>query len=283
MKNMSLGIFTPEVSAQSPAELFTKIRDYGFTKVQFDFASVDKEEMPERISDQLLAECKAQAEKNNIEISVINGTYNMAHPDKAVREDGAKRFLEICRAAKVLNCPVISLCTGTRTRESMWVPHPDNETKEAWQDMAACMELAIQAAEQFDLLLGLETEASNILNSPEKVRKLIHDMQSDRLRVIMDGANLFQVGTAHKSMVRDILKNGFDLLGEYVVVAHGKDIKEGDGIDFTYTGGGIVDFAFFLDELDKIHFKDGMIIHGTKSEVEIQKSVAFMRELESKR
>ncbi|MEG1516506.1 MAG: sugar phosphate isomerase/epimerase family protein [Clostridia bacterium] len=281
MGKMSLGIFSPEVYANSPAELFRKIKAYGFEQVQFDFLSVCDEEMPAFISDATLAECKLQAERNGVKISVLNGTYNMCHPEKAVREDGAKRFWEICRAADALGCPVVSLCTGTRTRDNMWMAHPENCKPEAWTDLSASVEKALEAAEAYHIVLGLETEASNVCHSAEKVQRLIRDMRSDRLRVIMDCANLFGAGTAHKAMVRDVIRKGFDLLGEYVVVAHGKDIQEGSGIDFTYTGNGIVDFRFFLNELEKIGFKNGIILHGTKNESEIPLAVVNMRAFEA--
>ncbi len=283
MENMSLGIFTPEVAAATPAELFEKIKNYGFTQVQFDFLSVLGEEVPADIPDALLAECRAQADKNGVKVTVVNGTYNMAHPDATVREEGARRFGGICRAAQFLGGSIVSLCTGTRTRECMWVPHPNNNDEDAWRDMLVSVEKALADAEKYDVVLGLETEASNVCNSPEKVLRLIKEMQSPRLRVIMDCANLFSVGTAYKSNVRDVIRHGFDVLGEYVVIAHGKDIKESDGISFTYTGSGIVDFPFFLDELDKINYHDGMIIHGTKHEDEIPKSVDYLRRLENMR
>lgn len=279
MSNISLGIYTPEVACKNAAELFQRVRGFGFSEVQFDFLSVMDEEMPLHIPDALALECRAEAEKNGVAMTVVNGTYNMAHPDPAVREDGMNRFDEICRATKLMGGQMVSLNTGTRNPDNMWVPHPDNNTPEAWHDMNVCMERAILAAEKYDVLLGLETEASNTCNAPEKVRRLIRDMQSDRLRVIMDCANLFSAGTAHKSMARDVIQKGFDLLGEYVFVAHGKDILEGDGISFTYTGNGIVDFPFFMEQLEKIGYQGGMIIHGTKHESEIGPSVDFMRRL----
>ena len=276
---MKLGIFTPEIAAANPAVLFQKIRSYGFSQVQFDFLSCGMDETPHEIPDELIADIKTQAKLNDVEFFVVNGTYNMAHPDKAVRDYGAECFFEVCRAAKALDCPVVSLCTGTRTLESMWVAHPDNNGPEAWKDMVSSVEKAIEAAEKYDVILGIETEASNVCNSPEKVLRLIKDMQSDRLKVIMDCANLFNIGTAYKNISRDVIKKGFTMLGEYVEVAHAKDIKETAGIDFTYTGNGIVDFPFFLDELEKIGYRKGMIIHGTKEESEIPKAVDFLNKL----
>lgn len=281
MGKMDLGIYTPEIQASSLDELFFKIKQFGFSQTQFSLFSCGfEDEVPNvPISDAKIAECKQAAQKHGVSFFVLNGTYNMSHSDTNVRAEGAKSFFDICRVAHELNCPVVSLCTGTRNRDSMWIWHTDNETKEAWRDMVTSVEQAIEAAEKYDVVLGLETEASNVCNTTEKVRRLIRDMQSDRLRVIMDCANLFHAGEAHREKVHDVIQRGFDCLGEYVVVAHGKDVKEGDGIDFTYSGNGIVDFPFFLEELKQIGYIGGMILHGTKAEAEIPPAVRFLRSL----
>ena len=277
---MQLGSYSPEIAAKTAAELFEKARNYGFTQMQFDFASLASAEMPERISDELLAEIGREAMKNSIEIRVINGTYNMSHPDAKVREDGAERFREIVRAAKVLGCKFISLCAGTRTRGNMWVPHPDNNTPAAWADLSHSVEKVIAIADEFDIVLLLETEDSNVINSPEKTLRLIRQMQSRRLKVIMDCANLFNHGTAYRHNVRDIINRGFDLLGEHVACAHGKDIKEGEGLEFVGAGQGIVDFAYFLEKLDEIGYDDGMILHGISREDDIPRCIEYIRDTE---
>jgi sugar phosphate isomerase/epimerase len=279
---MQLGPFSPEIAAETAAELFEKAKNDGFTQMQFDFASLVDKEMPEQILDDLLAEIGREAIKNGVEIRVINGTYNMSHPDAKVREEGAKRFREIARAAKVLGCEFVSLCAGTRTRESMWVPHPDNNTPEAWADLSHSVEKVLAIADEFDIVLLLETEDSNVINSPEKTLRLIRQMRSQRLKVIMDCANLFNRGTAYRHNVRDIINKGFDLLGEHVVCAHGKDIKEGDGLEFVGAGQGIVDFAYFLEKLDEIGYDDGMILHGIKRESDIPHCIEYIRDVENR-
>ena len=61
MSNISLGIYTPEVACKNAAELFQRVRGFGFSEVQFDFLSVMDEEMPLHIPDALALECRAEA------------------------------------------------------------------------------------------------------------------------------------------------------------------------------------------------------------------------------
>jgi len=274
---MKLGIFSPEISAKTIPELFEKIKKYGFSEVQFDFLSVCEEEMPDEIPEALIETIYGLAQKNNIDIVAVNGTFNMAHPDVDIRKEGIKRLETIAAASNKLSCKLITLCTGTRNRTSMWVPHKDNGTKEAWQDMTAVMEQALKIAEKYDVILGLETEASNIVNSPEKARRLIDEMKSSRLKVIMDCANLFREGMAKKELVRPVIKEAFDLLGNEVVLAHGKDILETPGIEFTGAGKGIVDFEYFFSELAKVGYRGGIILHGIKKESDLPSCVEYIK------
>jgi sugar phosphate isomerase/epimerase len=254
---MRLGIFTPEVEAGSTRELFEKIRDYGFNQVQFDFLSVCGEEMPGYIKGEWVDEIAVQSRANGIEISAVNGTFNMAHPDEAVRMDGVERFERIAAICGDISCGLITICTGTRNRNDMWMIHKDNATEEAWRDMASVMERLIAVAEKYDVCLGLETEASNVVFSPERGKRIIGEMQSDRLKVIMDCANLFRQGMTKKELVRPTIENAFDLLGDHVVLAHGKDVMEGPEIEFTGTGLGMVDYDLFFSLLEKIGYRAG--------------------------
>ena len=48
------------------------------------------------------------------------------------------------------------------------------------------------------------------MNSPHKARDLLDTMRSDRITIVMDGANVFPKGTIHRQ--REILDESFDLL-----------------------------------------------------------------------
>jgi sugar phosphate isomerase/epimerase len=274
---MKIGIFSPEIKANTIPELFGAVKGYGFEQIQFDFLSVCAEETPAEIPEDWIGEISVQAEKNGVEIAAVNGTFNMAHPDAQVRRDGIMRFEKIAVACGRLNCKLVTLCTGTRNKENMWTPHPDNGSKQAWRDMEAVMEEALLIADKDDVHLGLETEASNIVDTPQKARKLLDEMRSPRLRVIMDCANLFRKGMAKKEMVRPVIREAFDMLGGDIALAHGKDILETPGIAFTGAGMGIVDFDFFFEELKKAGYRGGVILHGIKREKDIPGCVGFIR------
>lgn len=274
---MNLGMYSIEIRRPSVSELFAAIREKGFSEVQFDFTSVGDKQMPDSIHPALLREIYEHAQRNGVDIVAVNGTYNMIHPDVDQRNIGLQRFEIIAQVCQYLHCRFVTLCTGSRDPVNMWHFHRDNNTPQAWDDMMGSMEQALRIAERYNLILGIECEASNCVNSPVKARKVLDHFQSDRLKIIMDVANLFQNGQARRKNVRPVIDNAFELLGEDIYIAHGKDIRENDSLQFTHAGNGIVDFPYFLGKLREYNYTGGMLLHGVENEADFEAGVDFIR------
>lgn len=272
----SLGMFSPEIARDTVERLFDAAKLYGFESMQFDFLSVCPDELPAKIAPALTARIRHAANRRGITISAVNGTFNMIHPDPAQVEDGIRRFSELAAACPDLDCRLVTLCTGTRNAESMWRPHPDNETPNAWDDLLRTLEKLLHIADRYGLCLGIETEASNVVNTPERARRLLDTVRSDRLKIIFDPANLFHAGMAHPENAEAVVTHAFSLLSRDIVLAHAKDIHAGDGISFTSAGRGIVPFERVFSLLDSIGYQGPVIAHGIHDEAEFPFSVAFL-------
>ncbi len=251
-------------------ELFRTIRELGFSCVQFAFSSVAESgftpngqlEIPAVIPNECIRAVDAAAVKYGLPIEVINGTYNMAHPDAYVRTEGLKRLETLMQAANELGCRIISLCSGTRNEAHLWSPSVDNDSEEAWTIMYDSMQRATDLAERYGITLAIESEASNVIRTPEKARRLMDSISSDKLKMILDCANLFHVGHAHRSESAATIRHAVKVYGKDTVVAHGKDIREGEGIEFCATGLGIVDFALTAKLLREVAYPGDMFLHG---------------------
>ena len=282
---MRIGICTTDFERTSAQELFAKIHAMGFECVQFSFDSVTESgfcadshiEIPESVSESALAEIRRCSEAYCLPIVAVNGTFNMAHSDAAIRKEGIRRFEGFARAVRGLGCKYVSLCSGTRSAETLWTYSPCNDTPQAWRDMAETMRAVCEIAERYDLTLAIETEASNIISTPERAEAVMREVGSPRLKMIMDCANLFHVGEAKAENVRRIIGHAFDVFGRDVVLAHGKDILPSDGIRFCATGEGIVDFPYFLEKLRQTGYAGDMLLHGIYEEEKMPKRLAWLR------
>lgn len=281
---MRIGICTTDLKTMPAEQVFKKLSDLGTPVTQLSFASIAEMgfvpdgniEIPAYVDEKVLQLIINSAKKYRVEIAAVNGTFNMAHPDSAVRAEGLRRFEGFAQAVKTLACGMISLCSGTRNPDSLWSPHCENGTAEAWRDMFETVKAAVKIAEKFGIILAVETEAANIIDTPEKARRLIDDIGSPNLKMIMDCANLFHAGEAYNENVHRIMHHAFELFGRDVVIAHGKDIKQSNGIEFCGTGEGIVDFAYFATLLAAYDYQGDMFLHGVE-EARIPAAIQYFK------
>ncbi|MBQ8641227.1 MAG: sugar phosphate isomerase/epimerase [Clostridia bacterium] len=273
------------VPLRNADSLFGVIRNYGFECVQFAFSSVaecnfvptGEIEIPAYIPYAAVVNTDRAAQKYSLPIEVINGTFNMAHPDASVREEGLRRFAILTEAAEALGAKYISLCSGSRNAAHLWTWSPDNDTEEAWDAMFDTVKRATELAEKRNIVLAIESEAANIIDTPENARKIMDAVGSQNLKMILDCANLFHRGMARPENVRTVLGHAFELFGSDIVIAHGKDIREGDGIDFCGTGLGIVDFAFTAARLREYGYSGDMFLHGIYDEDDMPRALAHWK------
>jgi sugar phosphate isomerase/epimerase len=120
--------------------------------------------------------------------------------------------------------------------------------------------------------LEFDPEVNNVVDSAEKGRRLLDDMQSWRLKVVMDAANLFREGELPHA--EEILNAAFELLGEDVVIAHAKDVKNTGEV--VAAGRGELDYDWYLENLRGFGLEGPLILHNLE-EGEVEGSVAFLR------
>jgi len=97
---MRIGLYTGDLNRTNADNLFAKIARYGFESAQLSFASVTEAnfeptgqiEIPAEIDGEVVSLINQSAKKYNIEIVACSGTFNMAHPDYTVPDEGIKRY-----------------------------------------------------------------------------------------------------------------------------------------------------------------------------------------------
>ena len=120
------------------------------------------------------------------------------------------------------------------------------------------MAKAIAIAERHNVFLGIEPELANVINSAVKARRLIDEMGSDRLVVVLDPANLFEAEPLE--IQRRIVSHAIDLLADRIVMGHAKD-RLADG-HFATAGTGVLDYPHYLKALRAIGFDGDLVTHG---------------------
>ncbi|CZT37033.1 sugar phosphate isomerase/epimerase family protein [Rhizobium sp. 9140] len=257
---MQLGIFAKTFAGTDPAPVLQAARAAGYETVQFNLACAGLPSLPDEIEDMaaLVARIDAARLASGVGLAALSGTYNMAHPDPDVRARGRQALGCVIDIAGALRIPLVTLCTGSRHPSDQWAQHPDNATPEAWADMAKEIAAALARADAAGIMLGIEPEQANVVTSAEDARRLIAEMQSDRLRIVLDPANLFEKADANEA--REIVARAVDIAAGFTAMAHAKD-RHADG-RFAAPGHGVVDFADFIARLRASGFDDTVVTHG---------------------
>jgi len=268
---MKLGIFAKTFSRPTIQELFQSIAGYGINSVQFNLSCAGLDPLPKNVPSELARRIADSANLAKVELSAISGTFNMAHPDPMDRHGNLIKFEVLCEVAGKLQIPVITLCTGTRDPVNMWKWHPENDSKEAWDDMVQSIESALIAAEKNNLILAFEPESENIVNSATRARNLLNELRHPRLRIVIDPANLISQGCNQ----REVLDEAFALLGDSIVMAHAKD--RNSDFQACAAGKGILDFDSYLRQLKQSGFTGPLVMHGL-DEIDVAFSREFLRQ-----
>ena len=276
VSEVRVGIFAKTFSRPSPEGVFDALVGHGLSETQFNMSVVGLSPMPDEIAPALADRVRGAAAERNIALVAVSGTFNMIHPDPQVRREGLRRLGVIANACGRLGTSSVTLCTGTRDPDDMWRRHPDNAAPDAWRDLLATMQEALETAEEYDVTLAFEPEATNVVDSAEKGRRLLDEMCSPRLKVIMDAANLFDAEdpTRRLSRSEEILEEAFELLGGDLLLAHAKDVK-GSG-EFVAAGKGELDYDLYLKHLNEAGYGGPLVMHGLAEE-EVEDSLAFLR------
>lgn len=273
---MNIGIFSKTYENCTLEETFQKLNKDGIYHTQFNFASAGLSPLPTTISEEIIEDIKSLSKKYGITLDILTGTFNMIDSDINARNKAIAQFELQCKAAHDLHIPIVSLCTGSRNPESKWKWHDDNLKEDAWMDLIDTTKQIIQFAEKYNVILGVETEASNIINTADKARQYLDEINSPYLKIIMDGANLFHPG--QKQPMKETLDNAFKLLGKDIVIAHAKDFSYDGSLKFVAAGEGELDFAYFIHLLHQVGYDGSIIMHGL-SEQQIPSSKQFLERI----
>jgi sugar phosphate isomerase/epimerase len=259
-----LGLLSPEFPAGSLEENLAAMSSAGAIGAQFDLVNAVGETFPAELRDE-----EVQAVRNGfahyaLELSALSGTYNMIDPDPQRREVGARGLDRLIGAAPLFGTQVVTLCTGSRDPESMWCRHPESDSPEAWADLLVTVERAVRKAEAHGVVLGVETEVGNSVSTVAKARRLLDTIASPALKIIMDGANIFQKGELPR--MREKLDEAFELLGNDIVLAHAKDLDRDGEAGHVAAGHGKLDYPYYLKLLADSGFDGAIILHALKPE-----------------
>ncbi len=273
---MEIGIFSRTFEVSDLEETYKRMIKQGITHTQFNLSNAGISTLPIYLDEKKIEEIGNMTKRYQIQLSALTGTFNMIDPDVQVKKKGCDQFRIQCQIAHMLQIPIVSLCTGSKHPKSKWKWHDDNKKQSSWDDLMRSTEVILRYAKEYDVILGVETEASNIINTPYRARTYLDQVGSKRLKIIMDGANLFRPDQIPD--MREIFQEAFAMLGKDIVLAHAKDLCLKNDIEFVAVGEGVLDFPYYIELLRREKYKGPLIMHGL-TEQQVSSSKRFLKEI----
>ncbi|MDO4741565.1 MAG: TIM barrel protein, partial [Eubacteriales bacterium] len=124
----------------------------------------------------------------------------------------------------------------------------ESEREAAYARLVDFMRHVVPIAERCGAIVGVEPVAYHTLATPEMTRRLLEDVPSDHLRVILDTANLVPPGVSAPQVQRDLLERALACFGNKICVLHVKDgvWNSENKWENRPLGEGIMDWATLL-------------------------------------
>ncbi len=216
------------------------------------------------VSDKTAANVKAVIADQNLDFLQLWGPYPcIITPDEQARQVGVAQAREVVKLAAKMGVPGAGVRPTSLNPRGEWWPHRDNHTPETEERFFKSLKEILETAADYDLNLVLEMHQTTVLDSPQRIRRLIERTGSNRVKVNLDTVNFvtdLQTAFNPTPMINEF----FDMLGPYIDTVHVKDFYLEDHfvvhISETVIGTGMMDIDTVLHRSQQIQPNGYVII-----------------------
>ena len=259
---LNIGLRGHDVEAENLPELSKKLKEYGINNVQLVLKRSCKDFKEGMFSPSFAKQIGETFKANGIEISVLGCYINPSNTNKEALEKDMAYFIESLKYAKFMNAGVVGLETGFVGETC--IPE-NNQTEEAYQYLLSNMKVLRDAAEKLGVMIAVEAVSCFVINSPERMLRLVNDLHSPNILVIFDLLNLLTIDN-YKNQ-EEIIDTAFELLGDKISVIHLKDFKiEENQIKQCPIGEGLINIKKILSVVKTRKPNIPIILEETRGE-----------------
>ena len=220
---MNIGIRLHDTLPGTLKERLAYAKAQGFTcahvalsKVLDDFSM---EEAPVKLTEAYARSVRKDFDESGLECAVLGCYLNIADPDPERRARTQEIYKAHLRFAPMIGARVVGTETYANPESVFADPAPRSE--EAFRLFMESLEPLVRCAEECGAVLAIEPVWGHIISTPERAARMLEEMPSDHLQIILDAVNLISPDNAGKA--DEIIRNAVSLLGDRVRILHMKD------------------------------------------------------------
>jgi len=272
---LKFGVRAHDFGRKSPAILAKEISDMGFEAAQLALskALLGIDENTYIFENGLPEAVKSAFNDANVEISVLGCYINLVHPDEKIRDFVLTRFENHIKFASMCGAKMVGTETGSLNANFSF--NPENHSESAYLQTAKSVARLVECGERLNVNVGIEGVSSYTINTPKKLKRLIDDIKSDKLKIILDPVNLLTYNNYEKQ--EDIIKESVELFGDKIDVLHAKDfVASDDKLDLVTIGTGMLNYKLIFELLRNKEYSilfEGASIDTMKQSLSILKSI----------
>lgn len=195
--------------------------------------------------------------EHNLHTDVLGCYINPVSYNKAELITSLTRFKNFIMYAKDFDADVIGTETGCV--DSLIKTRSEDNYKYFIKNL----EQLVIKAEDEDVTVAIEPVWHFTIHSPESAKRMIDDMRSDNLAVILDVSNMI-VGE-NRNEQKHIIDRAFELLNDRIKVIHLKDFAfEGETKRFAAIRKGELEIEYLFDKVREYDLLPKVILDETK-------------------
>lgn len=218
---------------------------------------------------------KRTLDEHDVNISILGCYINLANPDDNELNELLDTFKEHIRFAKYLGCSIVGTETGALNREYVYTEK--NNTEEAFERSLNSIKILVKEAEKFGVIVAIEGVTKHVMNTPERLKRALDNVDSNNLQVIFDPINFIDESNYDKQ--DDIIRKSFDLFGDKIVIIHAKDFIYEDGkVKQVSIGKGQFNYPLLLSLIKQKKPYIDIILEDTVPE-DLDSSIKYIEEI----
>lgn len=242
---MQIGIRLHDAKALPLEERLREVQKQGFTCTHLALSKVmgEKHAAVDALTPGFAMYLKNLFCKYQIDVAVLGCYLNLAHPDSKQLQKIIEKYQAHIRFASILGCGVVGTETGAPNEKYQYEPYCHSEG--ALKTFIHNLKGIVTYAEKMGVILAIEPVWKHIVCNPKRARRVLDEIQSPNLQIILDPVNLLDISNYEQQV--EIVDEAIELLGKDVAVVHIKDyVVEGNQLKSVAAGMGQMHYEGIL-------------------------------------
>ena len=220
---MNIGIRLHDTAPGTLRERLGFARDQGFTCTHLALSKAmdgfRMDDAPALLTDALAEEVRGALEETGIECAVLGCYLNLADPDGERRRHTQEIYQAHLAFAKKIGARMVG--TETYANPESRFTTAASESEEAYRLFLEGLRPVARFAEEADAVLAVEPVSYHIISTPERAERMLNDIGSDHVKIILDAVNLLVPG--QEELAEERVADAIRRLGDRIIMLHMKD------------------------------------------------------------